>query len=209
MPDVPSVARMSTRTVAGSGYGERYDVCGRDHTGRPRRAVRAVRACQGQPDPARPGIPAVLARRLGRADDALPPASGGAVSWLRVDRLRRPGHTSRNRPGLIPRSRFRSDLIKIRQCGGKVSFVSASVVTVSRSLLGRVTVKWFDGEDAAERDAWVAKATARGAEVRGNHSPQDCLAATCTQTLLQDGVDLSWRATHRRDRRLGHYLPVA
>lgn len=87
--------------------------------------------------------------------------------------------------------------------------MSAQVITVSRSWLGRVTVKWFDSQDAVQRDAWVAKATSRCAEVRGDHSPEDCLAATCVQTLLEDGVDLRWRATHRKDRRLGQYLPVA
>lgn len=87
--------------------------------------------------------------------------------------------------------------------------MSAQVVTVSRSLLGRVTVKWFNGEDAAQRDAWVARATARRAEVRGDHTGDDCLAATCVQTLLEDGVDLSWRATHRVDRWLGTVLPLA
>lgn len=75
-------------------------------------------------------------------------------------------------------------------------------------MLGRVTVKWFDGPQSAERDAWIAKATARCAEVRGDHSPEDCLAATCVQSLLEDGVDLRWRATHRRDWWLGTFLPV-
>ncbi len=77
------------------------------------------------------------------------------------------------------------------------------VVTVSRLGFGRVTVKWFSDLSAAERDDWVALATSRHAEVRGDHTSAHCLAATCTQTLLADKVDLRWRATHRRDRWLG------
>ena len=53
-----------------------------------------------------------------------------------------------------------------------------------------------------ERGAWTARATSRIADVRGEHTSQDCLVATCTQSLLADGVDVSWRATHRRGQRL-------
>lgn len=85
----------------------------------------------------------------------------------------------------------------------------APVVTVDRTAFGRLTVKWFPGTDAAEQDAWVARATSRGAEVRGEHTSDDCLAARCMHTLLADGVDLRWCATHRRRGLFGDYQPVA
>lgn len=74
------------------------------------------------------------------------------------------------------------------------------IVTVSRLGFGRVTVMWYNDVSAAERGDWVARATSRHAEVRGDHTSAHCLAATCTQTLLADKVDLRWRATHYRDR---------
>lgn len=84
----------------------------------------------------------------------------------------------------------------------------APIVTVSRTGIGRVTVKWFDGISAAERDDWVARATSQRAEVRGDHTSAHCLAATCIQSLLADKVDLRWRATHYRDRWNGTLKPV-
>ncbi|HKJ11159.1 MAG TPA: hypothetical protein VJ976_02090 [Ornithinimicrobium sp.] len=80
--------------------------------------------------------------------------------------------------------------------------MSLPVVTVTRSWSGRVTVKWFTTEAAMSRDAWTARATSRIADIRGEHTSQDCLVATCTRSLLADGADVSWRATHRRGRRL-------
>lgn len=80
--------------------------------------------------------------------------------------------------------------------------MSLPVVTVSRSWFGRVTVTWFATEADMHRGRWTARATSRVADVRGEHTSHDCLVATCTQTLLADGVDQSWRATHRHGRRL-------